>query len=283
MSFTSTSRSAALDLPTLLSAPAAAKLTALDLGETKLAAARVREVIDSGFLLRATELGLTRCRVGAKGVAALARTAAPHLRRLTLGETALKTAGVLALCDAPWADGLTELDLMRNALDDDALVAMAGSGRFGNLRWLDLRMNSPDLGGGCKAEVGDRGVMALASAPNFARLRHLNLYRTRVTVRGLDALLNGGHCRLAELDLGGYDLGPELPAVLARSPALARLTELSLSFTPALGDDALLPLAESPYLSPLCRLDVRYSGVSRRVCERLSARLGRRLDVYPPP
>jgi len=77
--------------------------------------------------------------------------------------------------------------------------------------------------------------MALATAPNFARLRHVNLYRTRVTAKGVDALLNGPHCRIAELELGGYDLGADLVDVLAKSPQLARLTKLGLSFTPSLG------------------------------------------------
>ncbi|MDY3562846.1 TIGR02996 domain-containing protein [Gemmata sp. JC673] len=271
---------AALDLSTLLSSPAAANLTALDLGETKLSGAAIRELATTDFLARATELRLTRCYVGVKGMAALAAAPAPNLRKLALGETELKARGVFKLCDAPWADGLTELDLMRNAVDDDALADMAGSGRFTNLRHLDLRVNSPDLEG-CTIAIGDRGVMALAAAPNLARLRSLNLYRTRVTARGVEALLNSPHLRLAGLELGGYDLGSDLPAVLARAPALARLTALSLSFTPSLGGDALLPLAESPHLSPLCRLDVRYCHVSDRVAAALAARLGRRLENHP--
>src|SRR5207302_5989615 len=114
-----------------------------------------------------------------------------------------------------------------------------------------------------------------------ARLRHVNLYRTRVTAKGVDALLNGPHGRIAELELGGYDLGADLVDVLARSPRLARLTKLGLSFTPSLGGDVLLPLAESPHLSPLCELDIRYNNTSDRVRELLVARLGRRLEDYP--
>lgn len=281
VSFKSRPRADALGLPTLLSSPAAVNLTALDLSETNLSSAAVQGIAATGFLARATELGLTRCRVEPKGVAALARVPAPNLRKLSLGEAGLKNSGVFELCAAPWADALTDLNLMRNAIDDEALVAMAESGRFVNVRHIDFRVNSPDLEGGCRAAIGDRGVSALAAAPNFSRLRYLNLYRTRVTARGVEALLNSPHCRLAGLELGGYDLGAELPEVLARAPALARLTALSLSFTPSLGDDALMPLAESPHLSPLCRLDLRYNRVSERVHAALAARLGRRLDTYP--
>lgn len=278
MVFGSSSRNPQLDLPTLLSAPAAANLAELDLSETRIDETAVREVAKSGFVARAIELGLTRCEVGPKTMAALAKVEAPNLRKLTLGETGLGNAGVFALCEARWADSLTELDLMRNGLDDDALVAMANSGRFVNVRRMDLRVNSPDLGDGCRVEIGDKGVSALATAPNFARLRHLNVYRTRVTTRGIDALLNGGQFRLTELELGGYDLGAELPSVLATSPGLARLTKLSMSFTPTLGGDALMPLAESPYLSPLCQLDIKYNNVGSRVIQKLRERLGHRLE-----
>jgi uncharacterized protein (TIGR02996 family) len=281
LSFTSAGRTAHLDLPTLLSTSAATKLEALDVGETNQPGESVLTLTTSGFLARATELGLTRCQVPAAVMAELARAPAPHLRKLRLGETGLGTAGVVALCGADWARNLTHLDLMRNYLDDEAMRELARSGRFVNVRRLDLRVNSPDLADDCRSAIGDEGVIALASAPSFARLRHLNLYRTRVTVRGVDALLNSPSLRLCELELGGYDLGDDLPGVLARSPRLARITKLGLSFTPALGGDALLPLAESPYLSPLCHLDIRYNSTSERVRTRLAARLGRRLEDNP--
>ncbi len=281
LSFNSTGRKPDLDLPTLLSSPAAANLSALDVSETNLSGANVRELAKSAFMARATEIGLTRCHVNAKVMTALAAADAPHLRKLTLGETGLRGAGVFALCDAKWADSLTELDLMRNFLDDQALIAMANSGRFVNLRKLDLRVNSPDLGSDCRAEIGDAGVIALASAPNLARLRHLNLYRTRVTARGVEALLHSPYCRLAELELGGYDLGGDLVRVLATAPGLSRLTKLALSFTPSLGGDALMPLAESPHLSPLCHVDTRYNNTSQRVSAQLAVRLGHRLDNHP--
>ncbi|MBN9119670.1 MAG: TIGR02996 domain-containing protein [Planctomycetes bacterium] len=282
MGFANVGRNTDVDLPTLLSSPAAANLEALDASETRLSGKKVLALASSGFLRRASEIGLTRCHVGVKTMAALAKEPAPRLRKLKLGETGLRTAGVQALCGAEWCDNLTHLDLMRNALDDDALVALARSGKFVNVRRLDLRVNSPDLSAGCKAEIGDRGVAALADAPNFARLRHLNLYRTRVTAKGVDAVLNGPHWRISELELGGYDLGADLVNVLAKSPRLARLTRLGLSFTPALGGDALLPLAESPHLSPLCHLDIRYNNTSDRVRALFAERLGRRLEDYPP-
>jgi uncharacterized protein (TIGR02996 family) len=282
MSFTNIGRGANLDLPTLLSAPALANLNALDVGETRQSAPNVRALATSGFMTRATEIGLTRCYVSAKVMADLVKSPAPSLRVLKLGETGLRNKGVLALCGADWTDNLTHLDLMRNYLDDDAVCELARSGRFVNLRHLDLRVNSPHLSRNCTGSIGDTGAEVLASAPNLARLRSLNLYLTRVTVRGIDVLLNGPHWRLRELRIGGYDMGKGLPQLLAQAPQLARLTHLDLSHTPGLAGDALLPLAESPYLSPLCHLDLGHTSPSKRVRARLTERLGRRFEVFPP-
>jgi uncharacterized protein (TIGR02996 family) len=279
--FTNMNRALDIDLPTLLSSPVAANLDVFDLGETHLAGSKVRAIATSGFMTRATEIGLTRCDVNSNVMAVLANASAPKLRKLTLGETGLRSEGVFALCDASWANALTHLNLMRNYLDDTALIALAKSGKFVNVRHLDLRMNSPDLADDCKVAISDTGVIALANSSNFARLRHLNLYRTRVTVRGVDAILNSPHWNITELELGGYDLGNDFVRVLATSPQLVRLTKLGLSFTPSLGGDALLPLAESPYLSPLCHLDIRYNNTSEHVRNILAERLGRRLEDYP--
>jgi hypothetical protein len=115
-------------------------------------------------------------------------------------------------------------------------------------------------------------MLRLAAAPALARLRSLNLYHAQLTARGVDGLLNGSHWRLAELNLGHCGLTAEAVAVLAASPALARLTALNLSFNEALQGDALLPLAESPYLSPRCQ--VTTGRVSPRTEQALQARRG---------
>jgi uncharacterized protein (TIGR02996 family) len=270
-----------LELNSLLSAPGARNLDTLDLSENRFPGPAVAEVVTDPFWSQAKSLSLTRCSVPVATARTLAANPAPELRCLKLGETGLRTSGVRALCCAAWANGLTELDIMRNQLDDDALVAMAECGKFTNLRLLDLRVNSPDLEAGCKHAITDVGVEALADSPSLSRLRHINLYRSRITARGVEALLNGPHWRLESLDLGGYDMGPGVAQVLAESPRLARFTRLGMSFTQWLGDDALMPVAESPYLSPLCYIDIRYSSVSPRVRAAFQSRVGRRLRYEP--
>jgi uncharacterized protein (TIGR02996 family) len=192
------------------------------------------------------------------------------------GHTGLKKLDLLGagisrvashLWSAPFADALTDLGLGRCGLDDEDLARLAASGRCARLRSLDLRAQ-----GG--AGITDAGALRLAAAPSLGRLRSLNLYNSRLTARGVDALLNGGPWRLAELGLGHCGLTPEAVAVLAASPALARLRALTLSFNEALEDEALLPLAESPHLSPLCELNTGRVGARAR--EALKARLGHR-------
>lgn len=173
--------------------------------------------------------------------------------------------GVWHLWAAPFADALTDLGLGRCRLDDDDLASLAASGRGTRLRSLDLRAQDG-------AGITDAGVLRLAATPALARLRSLNLFRARLTAQGVDALLNGGPWRLTELKLGRCGLTPEAVAVLADSPALARLRVLDLGLNEALGGDALLPLAESPYLSPLC--DLSHERVAARTGEALRARLG---------
>jgi uncharacterized protein (TIGR02996 family) len=176
--------------------------------------------------------------------------------------------GLRHLAAAPFADALTHLGLGRCGLDDNDLALFTGSGRGTRLRFLDLRAQARTGEGG----LTDAGVLRLAASPALARLRSLNLVGSRLTARGVDALLNGGPWRLAELKLSQCGLTPEALAVLAASPALARLRALDLSFNRELEGDALLPLAESPYLSPLC--DLIGGQVGTRTREALKARLG---------
>jgi uncharacterized protein (TIGR02996 family) len=172
--------------------------------------------------------------------------------------------GVRHLWAAPFADALCDLGLGRCGIDDDDLAGLVASGRLTGLRSLDLRAQHG-------AGISDAGVLRLAAAPALARLRSLNLYHARLSARGVDALLNGGPWRLAELKLGQCGLTPEAVTVLATSPALASLQTLKVNFNPALQGDALLPLVESPYLSPFC--DLTADRVGGRTREALDTRL----------
>ena len=88
--------------------------------------------------------------------------------------------------------------------------------------------------------------------------------------------MNAPHFTLSGLGLSHTHITAEGVRTLAKSPRLARLNWLDLSDNAALHSDALLPLAESPYLSPLCDLDISRTGASVAVRDLLRQRLGRR-------
>jgi hypothetical protein len=91
--------------------------------------------------------------------------------------------------------------------------------------------------------------------------------------------MSSDNWRLSELDVGGTDIGRDGIVLLARSPNLARLTRLNLSFISNIKDNDLMPLAESPYLSPICEVSGLFSRLGERVRNALRERLGRRLRV----
>ena len=266
-----------LDLGGVLDAPACRNLVALDMSESRVRKDAVRGLAGTAFWRRCRELRLIRGQCPPAVAARLAKGGPPALRVLKLGETGLRDAGVRHLCAAPWAASLVELDLMRNHLTDDACEAIRDGGGFVHLRHLDIRTNGPKLARGAKERITDEGLAALASAPCLARLRHLNMHSLPVTSRGVDAVINSPVWNLSELDVGGTEIGADGIRVLAKSPNLARLTRLNLSFISNLKDDDLLPLAESEYLSPVCEVSVMYYRLGNKVRTALQSRLGRHL------
>ena len=269
---------AAFALEPLLAAPALAGLRELNVNRCGSAANAVRALLRSPFWSQATALRLADGTVPTRLVEPLfAADGPPALRTLDLSNNFLYDAGVADLCNATWAGSLTWLGLGRNYLTDDAAEHIARSGRFRHLRTLHLSYNHPRwLDEDFAGQVTDRGAVALATSPGLATLRVLTLTGVNLTAAGVDALVNGAVWRLSGLGLGHCNLTAAAVRVLAASPRLARLSFLDLSGNPRLRDDALLPLAESPYLSPLLELDVHGCGAADGVRAELSRRLGRR-------
>ncbi len=261
----------------LLNSPALGKLTALDLSEARVTAPDIRGLAGTDFWERCEELRLVRGHCPPDVMRDLANDRPPHrLRVLKLGETTLLDEGVRYLCDGPWAESLQELDLMRNFLSDDACRTIRDRGHLINLRHLDIRTNGPRLTSATRAQITDRGLEALAAAPCLQRLRHLNLHSLPITARGIEAIINNPNWKLAELDVGGTEIGAAGIKVLARSPHLQRLTRLNLSFIRNLRDEDLMPLALSPYLSPLCELFGPDQRLTPHVKSAFQERLGTR-------
>jgi uncharacterized protein (TIGR02996 family) len=133
------------------------------------------------------------------------------------------TAGEL-LAASPMLPGLRDLDFTGNEWTARAVRALAGAPGLA-LTHLDLSLNN----------IGDEGVIALASCRGLAGLRALRLgsfdYEDEVRIgdAGARALAAGPWVGLEELDLSYHAIGNEGALALARSEVLAGLHRLDMS------------------------------------------------------
>jgi uncharacterized protein (TIGR02996 family) len=184
-------------------------------------------------------------------------------------------AVIAALAQYPPVARLSELDLSGNKLREVDVRALL-SPRLSGIRRLDLSDNP----------LGPAGVAALTASPYLTGLRRLALRGVKMGCDGARAL--AGHvdwarqyaksfslAGLATLDLRENELYEEGVCILAHSPHLAGLTELSLS--PVWGKSAEA-LSETRYLRKLTTL--RISGpFSHGIPGLLSCGFVRRLRV----
>ena len=230
-------------------------------------------------------------RVGDDGLAALFGGAAfAGLRKLSLSSAGSDRpygiGGVRAVCGSPALSGLTafdlrlrpmpdltrtltgatfwpgleDLDLLRNGLGDDDLVALLKPRT--PLRRLEFQDN----------EVTARGAVRLAEHAAFAGLTVLNLSGNPIGDAGLTALVASPHARnLRSLDVSRCHFGPSAVAALAESPHLTNLRELWV-YGNELGLKAARALCASPHLGGLTYLYV--GSVTATAKKELKARFG---------
>jgi uncharacterized protein (TIGR02996 family) len=263
----------------ILDAKCLEPLEVLEINRCGSARVNMEVIAGSRFWTQAKELHAHGGTIPASTLEPLcAAIGPPCLRILDLADNYVRTEGVKLISEAPWAGSLTCLMLSRNYLDDESLKELADCGRFTKLRTLHLAHNNLDQDRSDGEVITDTGVRRLAATPSLANLRLLTLGFTGVTDRSVDVLLHAPYWRLSGLGLDGCDLSSETVHILAQSPRLARLNWLNLAANPRLSGDALLPLAESPYLSRLCRLDVGGVYVGEKTMAALQERLGSRLS-----
>ena len=247
---------AGISLEPLLNTRALESLTQLEINGCGSARRNMQVLSNSAYWSQATHLRVHSGTIPADTLEPLCdRLGPPALRLLDLADNYLRTEGVRMLCEAPWVDSLTWLALSGNYLDDDACKILAVSGRFRRLRTLHLSGNNLTQERGDGEQITDEGVAALAMSPDFANLRILTLNHLNIHRRSVFFLLNSPHWILSGVGVAGCDLGPPSIDVICESRNLARLNWLDLSGNRRLGGAALRPLAESPYLSPICELD----------------------------
>ena len=236
------------------------------------------DLLGTPYWGQAVDLSVHRCGLRTAALRLLAESAGPPgLRSLDLGDNSFGPNGVRDLCAAQWARPITWLNLAACALNFAAVWHLAQHDVFPYLRTLHLGHNNAENAGIEGHEVGDDAVEALVNFSTLARLRILTLTANPVTDAGVELLMAAPHFTLSGLGLCSTRVTAAGVRTMAKSPRLARLNWLDLSDNAALHSDALLPLAESPYLSPLCDLDISRTGASAAVRDLLRQRLGRRL------
>jgi uncharacterized protein (TIGR02996 family) len=195
----------------------------------------------------------------ARGLAAAPSWGA--LRWLDLSRLEVGGEGVRALAGCPHLAGLSRLDLHWCELSNADLKVLAGCPLLGGLTALKLDYNP---------QVGDAGLRTTARSPYLTRLAYLNLGETNGTDAGVIALAGAPNsARLRVLVLPGRVSDKGLKA-LAESPHLARLTTLvrgGMGPVPAdrptpkakVSDGGVRALVDSPNLRNLTYLDLHPS------------------------
>ncbi len=271
----------AISLEDVLRQQSLSELRVLNLNRCGSAMANIRALATSRFWTQAEELRMQAGTIPENSLEPLfTSTGSPALRTLDVSRNYFRAIGVAGLCKARWAGSLTSLDLTANYLTDDALRAIAGCDRFRQLRTLNLAVNNnyDQTGAEPGDQITDVGLRALAESPHLANLRHLNLSDVEFSPAGLTSVLDGQHWRLTELWMGQTTmLQPESIRLLAASPALARLRRVVLNCSYSDFRGALMPLAESEFLSPLCELHIHGCSPDAETLAALHARLGRRV------
>jgi uncharacterized protein (TIGR02996 family) len=130
-----------------------------------------------------------------------------------------------------------------------------------------LTLSVLGFGGDSYAGVGDDGCRVIASAPQFASLRGLELPNNDIGPDGVAALASSPYLRgLRDLDLAGGSnsanmITTEGAAHIAQSDNFRHLVSLNLVFN-GLRDRGLINLIESPRLPCLESLNLPFNGIT---------------------
>jgi uncharacterized protein (TIGR02996 family) len=171
-----------------------------------------------------------------------------HLERLELTHVALVADHARELLAA--AGPLRELQLRQSKLAPAGAELLAASDKLATLEILGLLSNT----------LGDAGAIALARCRNLRRLRALDLRKNRIGVPGVTAI-GAAFPELRTLDLTGNSLGQAGLEALLSGGGLGKVRELCLQQT-QLDDGALAALADSPLLSHVRILSLRSNAIT---------------------
>ena len=188
----------------------------------------------------------------------------PHLaglQALGLERVALGDDGLTALATGPGAANLHTLMIPENGITARGIQALARAEKFRTLRNLYLRKNP----------IGPDGA-ALAESPYLHGLRKVDLRECDLGEEGMLALLRAPWlAKVVAFDFGWNKLGDRFAVELAKQPFLANFIELDLSLDlNGIGDEGVIALANSPYLSGLRELSLGSNRIGDAGCRALA-------------
>lgn len=245
----------------LLAQTTPSRLTRLELCDLDLTDDGLARLGQMPQLEAVIHLDLTRNHnLTEKGIAALFKSPyLKNLRHLKLGSSLYNPyygggdiqssgfgdAGAAALAASGILSQLDTLTLKYAKIGADGAKALAKAAANTHLKTLDISQNP----------IGAEGLIALAESPLFNTVRELNLSLCDLDDTPLSALANAHMPHLRVLELEYNSITAAGAAVLANAEVLSGLWRLSLHDN-FIGDDGLIALANSPYLTRLIELDV---------------------------
>lgn len=192
------------------------------------------------------DLHLCHSTVGYEGAKALARFPRNRIKRLILANCWIGSEGLLHLIEAGVLDGIHELNLHSNHIDDAGIEALVGSGCLAEIRRLDLDVNP----------FGNAALATLGKCPYLNNLIHLDLSAQNrsvatLTSSGLKSFLKNLQApRLREIRLNQLPVGVTGMRTLLDSSFAPELRFLHLERA-GLGDKGASELISSHRLSNL--------------------------------
>jgi hypothetical protein len=239
-------------LSQIVNCPQLLRLKELHLGG-QLAPEEPEMLAGSPYLSKIESLHMSLQGFGGAGLAAFATSSSfPSLCELYLGDE-MSTAGITALSRTRCFPQLRSLILWpRGRIEAQAIETLAAGELVGQLTSLSITQN----------RHGDVAAIALLRSPYLHRLESLNLWNTRFTSAGIEALACASGLRsLTDLGLS-EESGPTVPPsavrALAQSAHLGKLQKLSFQCC-QLGDEGAVELAHARWR--LQRLNLTQCGI----------------------
>jgi uncharacterized protein (TIGR02996 family) len=164
-------------IQSLRDAPWLANLVRLSLSDNAIGDEGLKALLGKSGLAQLNDLAVHSCSLSAVSAIVLADAELTELYRLDISANKLGGIAVEPLARSPLAASLVELDLSGNAIDDQAIIAIAAQ-EWPLLTTLRLAAN----------QITDKGALALSKARFMPRLREVHCRNNRIEWRTFQQL-----------------------------------------------------------------------------------------------